>query len=95
MLQYNTEFVWSKDRSKMYIFYKYNHGIGYIPTDIHLVQYGKTYSTPRLMELFVEACKKPSVKLYFRPQHWNDLRSGRFNKELFINLSKSMNKYCK
>jgi hypothetical protein len=52
-LDYKTKLLLSRDKKKIYAFYKYNNNIGYIPADISITQRGKTYTTAALMTMIV------------------------------------------
>ena len=83
-MNYKTIFIWSKNKDKLYIFYKYNL-IGLIPTEIDFTYRNKHYSTIKIMDKLANIKNKWNKPKYIS-NDWYDLETSKFNKLKFVNL---------
>lgn len=85
-MNYINQFIWSKNKQKLYIFYKYN-GIGLIPCEIDFMYNKKHYSTIKVMGKIAMAKKMKWNHNKYTAEDWYDLLSGKFNKLNFVHMS--------
>ena len=94
-IKFKTVFIWNKNKTQLYIFYKYNT-IGLIPTEVNFKYRNKIYSTIKMMEKLSPRFQRgaPSVSKtdkvikmikITKLEEWYD-NNGNLNKKLFMNI---------
>jgi hypothetical protein len=89
MKQFHYDTVLLKADDRLFVFYKYDNRIGYVPADISIEHRGHRYTTAEMMSLLYELFRNGNhPKENWSIEHWYN-RDGKFLSKTFVSeLSK-------